>query len=694
MWRGQVCRLLGVVFCAFVPTGVVQAARSVIYVDGAVGEAGDGSSWADAFVHLQDALATAAGTQKPVEIRVAQGTYRPDLGAGVTRGDRDATFQMIDGVTLKGGYAGSVEVDPNVRDLILYETILWGNLNEYPSVHIFPESHVVTCSLTDETAVLDGLTVAMGRDGVVIEGGRPILRDIVFKDNYDGLDINNGSPSLTDCTFIDNEHGIFAWDCNSVLINGTFEGNECGARFVRSHPILKDCTFRRQEDEAVDCTGSLDLLRCSFSDNGHDFYGGTVACHGTLRVFHCTFRSNGRTAVRCGGDTEIADCQFIENSSEFQAGALEVFDYTLKATRCLFVGNSSRLSAGAMTNGTTFAQISHCVFVGNSGAEGLSGAGAIWDSGRTMLVDNCTFAENRGGANVINYRPGPGSIVELSNCIVWNGVDPFTFSEEIPPEVIVNHSNIQGGFEGPGNIDVDPEFVQSGYWADPNDRSIEVGPDDPNAVWVMGDYHLKSQAGHWEPCLQDWVYDDVTSPCLDAGDPNGSLGDELFPNGGYVNLGAYGGTTQASRTYFGSPVCPVHLAGDINGDCVVDQLDMDILLSQWLTDNSESFNIPPAITIVSPQDGAVITSPEPIVLAFDVSDSDGRVLKVNYSLHHEHGNGEFVTSSGISGPRDVWEREHDWVHIKYDGLYTIQAEAVDDNGARTAATEITVTLHP
>jgi len=42
------------------------------------------------------------------------------------------------------------------------------------------------------------------------------------------------------------------------------------------------------------------------------------------------------------------------------------------------------------------------------------------------------------------------------------------------------------------------------------------------------------------------VIDDVTSPCLDAGDPNNPIGDEPFPNGWIINMGAYGGTAEAS----------------------------------------------------------------------------------------------------------------------------------------------------
>jgi hypothetical protein len=112
---------------------------------------------------------------------------------------------------------------------------------------------------------------------------------------------------------------------------------------------------------------------------------------------------------------------------------------------------------------------------------------------------------------------------------------------------------------GEGNMDTDPRF------ADPQN----------------GDYRLKSQAGHWDSVSQSWVPDDITSPCIDAGDPISPIGQELFPTGGFVNMGAYGGTAQASKTYFGNELCDAIMAGDINGDCQVDRIDLEIMALHW-----------------------------------------------------------------------------------------------------------------
>jgi hypothetical protein len=152
--------------------------------------------------------------------------------------------------------------------------------------------------------------------------------------------------------------------------------------------------------------------------------------------------------------------------------------------------------------------------------------------------------------------------------------------------MFVDYSDIQGGWPGEGNIDSDPCFADPGHWADANDPNVAVEPNDPNAVWVDGDYHLKSQAGRWDPNSGTWVQDDVTSPCIDTGDPNSPIGHEPFPNGGIINMGAYGGTAQASKSYFGEPICETIIAGDINGDCKVDFKDFVIMAHHWLEDHS------------------------------------------------------------------------------------------------------------
>jgi hypothetical protein len=154
--------------------------------------------------------------------------------------------------------------------------------------------------------------------------------------------------------------------------------------------------------------------------------------------------------------------------------------------------------------------ITNCCIVGNIGGGVVIKGG---DVGYAGTIKNCTIAANGEGVFGVSV---------IANSIIWGN----SSNQIEEPNCIVTYSNIQGGFPGEGNIDVDPCF------ADPN----------------SGDYHLKSQAGRWDPVSRSWVQDDVTSPCIDAGDPASPFGLEPAPNGGRINMGTYGGTSEASKS--------------------------------------------------------------------------------------------------------------------------------------------------
>jgi hypothetical protein len=714
--------------CAGVLSGTpIQAA---VYVDGGATGTGDGSSWQNAFPCLQDALAAAAAAAKPVEVRVAQGVYKPDQGTGRTPGDRTATFQLLNGVTLQGGYAGAVAADPNARDVALYETILSGDLagddkTGWPS-WTDNSFHVVTTSGTDKTAVIDGFTVTAGYSeptksqrnregsGMLIDAGSPRVLNCCFTGNHDwtrgaGVLADNGSnPVLTDCAFLNDDRGMNnTGNSNSVLTHCRFEGNgddafSCGS----GNPVLVACFFTGNRSYAVsisggavaltscvferggtgilfwsgkltmtDCTitgqtgvgvnalgGNLSLLGCTFAEN-RGGGGWLVHCAGSLTAQYCRFRDNAGwiNGIIAGREMELSDCEFTGNSG-FWTSTLESTGDRLIATRCLFAGNSGSLSVISARNTLT-------------------------------RFSNCTFADNRSQYG----KPGRwfgiyGIPLELTECIVWNGPDPFPQVPGLPAQITVRYSDVQGGYAGVGNIDADPCFVAPGHWADPNDPNIVLGPEDMNAVWVGGDYHLKSQSGHWDSAGATWVQDEATSPCIDAGDPNLPLGIEPFPNGGWLNLGAYGGSAQASKSYFGAPVCPVQIPGDINGDCRVDATDEAILQAHWLMEGAMFVNTPPTVRMTSPEDGAELLYGTQASLRAEATDTDGTVIVVHFYMEYRSNNATSSTMASDFNGVDGWGRELDWKSLDVpDGATcTIWAKAVDDDGATTTSPGIAV----
>ena len=327
----------------------VTAAARTIHVDADATGANDGTSWEAAYFYLQDALMFAVAGD---EIRVAQGVYRPDdfvLSDRPSLG-RDETFQLINGVTLKGGYAGLGEPDPNARDMELYETILSGDLNgndadvddleELADEPTRAENsyHVVTGSGTDATAILDGFTITGGN-----ASGSGQSEDSRYGGGlFNGRSLSlPGSPTVASCKFHKNSAGIGGGmscgrDCSAIVINCVFTANSApggSGMFNEGTPTLTQCEFSGNWAEVtgggLENWGEPTLIDCMFIGNstnngcGPGGGGGLYSGGGGNPILtRCTFEENwsygsgGGIYLCCSGrKATLTDCVFINNRS-------------------------------------------------------------------------------------------------------------------------------------------------------------------------------------------------------------------------------------------------------------------------------------------------------------------------------------------------------------------------------------------
>ena len=200
--------------------------------------------------------------------------------------------------------------------------------------------------------------------------------------------------------------------------------------------------------------------------------------------------------------------------------------------------------AAAMRCEQSSPTIANCLIVGNRSTH--SSGAAVYCRQSQAVFANCTIADNVAGWFGAAMRL-VDSNVRIHSSIFWNN-SPAQIQSTDNSTPRIEFCDVANGWSDVGIIDADPLFVGTGYWANADDPTRVAKTIDGNSIWVDGDYHLKSQAGRRNVYTPDWHTDYVTSPAIDAGDPRVSPGEEPSPNGSLINLGAYGGTRQASKS--------------------------------------------------------------------------------------------------------------------------------------------------
>ena len=430
-WNGLIDGVR-IYICALSPPEVYQLYSNIHYVDADATGNNNGSSWTDAFNYLQDALAQAT---TPCEIRVAEGTYKPDTTSinPSGTGDRTAAFGLECGVVIKGGYAGFGQPDPNARDVDVYQTVLSGDIgiegdnrdNCY---------HVVTSSGCDPNTVLEGFTItggnANGTDSDAYGGGlynyqsSPTLTNCKFTSNrasYGGGMYNyTSSPIVTDCTFTGNTASLYGGGINNL---------------ENSRPTVTNCTFN--VNVAVDGGGmynnysSPTVTNCTFSGNkAQNSGGGMYNLQSNPLITDCNFTYNSVTLPTWGGG---GMCNWYKSSPS--------------VNHCTFSGNSATYGGGMYNGNSSSPAVTNCIFSGNT---------ASTNGGGMYNFDNCT--------------------PNVTNCILW-GDEPNEIFDSSNSSSTVTYSDVEGGtgqsWFGTGCIDADPCFVDAAA------GNLRLKPDSP-----------------------------------------------------------------------------------------------------------------------------------------------------------------------------------------------------------------------
>ncbi len=349
---------------------------------------------------------------------------------------------------------------------------------------------------------------------------------------------NDSSPEITNCIIS---------NCNASAWGNL--GGEGGGIYIDNDacPILMDCNFAENESSwygggisTSNCNPTL--INCIFSRNiSGDMGGGIYNYYGIPLFMDCNFFGNsaetdGGAIYNEEGYPYLLDCILSLNKAITSSGGA-IYNYygDVYIQNCILNNNSAGASGAGIYNtyGYYGTYLINCAFYNNMANDS---GGAICSDESYFLLENCTLTQNnanQGKAIACDSTSwmSYGSYFEISNSIIWDGTDSIANLDN--SEFYISYSDIKkagtGKWTGIGNINKDP------FFADPNNS----------------DFHLKSEGGRWNPETRTWLLDDVTSPCINAGDPDSDVADEPAPNGNRINLGFYGGTSEASMSSSG-----------------------------------------------------------------------------------------------------------------------------------------------
>ena len=290
-----------------------------------------------------------------------------------------------------------------------------------------------------QETVLNGFTLrnGLGHPGEIYSMGGGIYID------------GGGSPTVRNCIITQNwAHGgggIYCDGHSPTISNCTITGNTA------------ECAFPPGSGGGILCTcTSPKITNCTITGNSADVEGGGIQIAGSdsPRIVDCTIAWNLGDGI-CGhgiiGPMTISGC------------TIEWNDY---------------IGIYFDTDGDGSLMVENCKITHNQWNP-YSATGIFFDSG-TCSVTHCTISNN----DYSGIYCGEDTSVSITNSILWG------HSAQGYPEILkattasvnVTYSDVEGGWSGTGNIDMDPRFVGGG------DFHLDVGSPCVDAATDAGVY--------------------------------------------------------------------------------------------------------------------------------------------------------------------------------------------------------------
>ncbi|MHB0945763.1 MAG: LamG domain-containing protein [Sedimentisphaerales bacterium] len=465
-----------------------------------------------------------------------------DTNAGTTKATAFATIQKgidtaVDGDTVVV-WPGTYDQQANFNG----KAITVRSADAEPAVISNSSDYAFVFENAEEAnSVLQNFIIAKGCFAVYVSGSSPTIKNLTIVDNYFGIDAYDGAtPAVSNCIFLNNRFG-------------DIEGADTQYSWPFDLTAAACWSFEETTGTKVyDGIGNSDGIIAGAAREPNGLLGRAMSFDGSGDYIAVP---NNASLNITGDITMAAWVKPTSFSTNIRCIAIKPYAYELiiKNTNPLFrLSGSGGIRDKYTMIEKTFTDLAFVLNQWNYIVVKREGALVkAWLNGKESAQ-----TANVSSTATIAVSPYPFSI----GTVVTSSPYPYYFVGQIDEVALFDRAlSIK-------EIENYYELMQAGYYyTDP--MMVDSG---------NGDYHLLSEFGRYDLNSAQWVLDDITSPCVDAGDPADNPMGEPMPNGGRINIGAYGGMGHASKG--GEWPLPF----DFNTDGIVNMADFAKLAEHWL----------------------------------------------------------------------------------------------------------------
>jgi hypothetical protein len=300
------------------------------------------------------------------------------------------------------------------------------------------------------------------------------------------LEIQPGVEVLFDGNYIFEVAGILkavGTETDSIVFTKTDTSTGWRGIFFNISPPGSDlayCTIESSTEHGILFNQTSQTIRnCTIANNSSSLDGAGILVTGvssTVTLNCCIISNNSTSSSNDGGGIYIGG--------------------TVNLNNCRITRNTARLGGGIYVVGRS--TLTNCIIANNIATSFTAErGGGVHSSSGTSLLKNCTVVSNGeyGLSGGTSFNPR----ITVENSIVF-----FHGSRQISSGNNVTYSDVQGGFSGIGNINVNPVFID-------------------DSTFVLSDL----------------------SPCIDAGNPDSAFNEicsQASKGTSRNDMGAYGGS--------------------------------------------------------------------------------------------------------------------------------------------------------